>query len=657
MPKAVDRVGRSDWAGLSSGILAALLAAYAAYYGTSSDLTSFPDRVVGFAILAGVDPSRRLGTYFVMVAMAVGALLCVHYFARWLMQRLPGWHFGWRSRVENSLINTLCAISGVALVASVVTNHLKPSFAFVLPLCGVALLSTLTVARRLTMRRAQWRFLRRLTLWDTMTPMLFLLWACVFAVGVIFNLDQPPKWWFYPLAWMPAVLYIATYGVMATRRPGQPSPKLRRAFALGASPLLLFPFLCPVANELQFTLTQRHPTSPRAIALAFLSVLIVASVTGFVLALRGRLRFRPSKLAIWFCFPVVIASESWLSRYNHQLAALGEPIGLDQLLHLGERVTPVEQLVHFGKLPFVDLWPAHGLSDYLGAVYAWVNGFHPFEIAAWDGLLPALVRLLAFTTLAVVSTPFLAFATVLLLPADAFFAPPTHVYDFPLLGVPLLLLWAQRRPSRWRYAVLGSAITLSCFWMPAAGVACTVSAVTLLLLGLVSANQWREPAQKLVAFAAAALFLFFLYPVVLLVRHRSLGDTLQLIAGYIQSDPLIGGRPTIINQLDWLAFFQYVLLPSIGVGYLLVLIRRSFDRRPLDERQLVLSSLGLISMVLFARTLTRHGLIEGFQPLFFPFLGAAACFWSAGWRASPKELSTEAGFFGLFALYLMFFPS
>ena len=655
--------------GGSVGVFLALSAAVILLSRASTALLRYPDRAIGFGLMEGVDPARRFPLYLVLVGLMLAVWLACQYGARLLASKRPSWFLGVRSRLENDVCALFAAVGSVAIVTRVFADRLDglgPARQ-----CGIALAAVMSYAlvRRLS-PKPSW-FPKRLGSPSSLVLALLLAWPGAKIAGVLGDVRGADRAWITLLGTLLSpLLYAAALGHFL-RWPGRATrADVERAFALGAAPLFLFPALCPVANEIQHALAQRRVVEPRSVALVLLGALVLMGAASFWRARGGKLVLSPSRVLSRVVFPLTIFGQTLLDVHEHVL-------GSRQLnpLHDGEQVTAIQQLLEFDKWPFVDIWPAHGLFDYLGALYSLVNGFHPLEITSWNCLLAALSATAAYAVLANLGAPLFAFAVAALLPLDTIMPRPAYSYFYAepgLLGVGLLACVVISRPSLYRYVLLSGATFLCFFWTPTSGIASIAAVLSLLVLELITTSRDRKPAwQGLMVFAATGAAVAVVYALVLVLRGQPVLETLRLIRAFMQADPLIGGRPTVIERLDAWALFQYVLLPAIGLVYLAQLARHALDRRPLEHASRLLGFLTLVSFVLFARTLTRHGLIERYQPFYFPLLAlcawmprsnGAALFGAA--RASVSELASRfwqragarAWFCAGLALYLVLVP-
>lgn len=618
--------------GASVGIFLALLAGLFVFSHASTALLRYPDRAIGVGLVNGVDPARRFPIYLGLVAVVLGVWLACHYGARFLRRWRPAWFIGVRSRLENDLAAQFAAVGCVALVARVAADRLDGLGPTLLCLGGMLGVLALALVRRLAPALTAWR--KHLVSLDTLAVALLATWPAVHIGGVLGDVraSEGAPWVLAGMVLVP-VAFLLVRG-HCLRRPGRATPAdVSRAFVVAAAPLFAFPIACPIANEIQYSLARREATEPRGVALWMLLLLVGLSALAFWLARGGKLRWSPSRVLARWVYPAVIFGETLLGAYQHTL----RDKRIDPL-HDGEQITAVHQLLTFDKWPFVDIWPAHGLFDYVGALYSLANGFRPLELTAWNGLLSALSATAAYAILASIATPLFAFLVAALLPLEAVLPLPLYSFFYAepgLLAVGLLACVVLRRPTIGGSVLLSLATFLCFFWTPTSGVASIAAVLGLIVLGLVTTGERRPLWHGLAVFVATGVVVFAAYLLVLLLRGQPVLDTLRLIRAFMQADPLIGGRPSVLKQFDAPAFVQYLILPGIGIVYLTRLARHALERRPLAHADRLLAFLTAVSFVLFARTLTRHGIIERYQPFYFVFL--ALCAWMprrSGWPLS-----------------------
>jgi hypothetical protein len=602
------------------GVFLALLASFLVFSYSGTGIMRFPDRSIGIGVIQGVDASRRASIYLLMVVTSLATGLACFYGARSLRRSVPGWFVGVRSALESDLCALFGTVGSAALVIQVASNRLEDLTAVSISLAGLVSVLGVALVRRWSKPGPRGRLLRGLTAWSTTAPLLLLLWPSLQIVGVSSaakGAGSGPGLWSLAL---PVGYALALFCLC--RWPGRHTrARMRHALAASATPLFLFPGLCPVANELQYALAAQHLVSPREVAKTLLAGLALVSCVLFALVLRGRLRLAPGRLLARVGFPALVFGATLTSVHQQFFAKTVDP------LHDGEQITSVHQLLQFSKWPFVDVWPAHGLFDYVGVLYAQVNGFRPFELTAWNGVLAGCAAVGAYAILASVSTPLFAFVVALLLPIDSIFPLPMYSYfcaEPTVLAAGLLACWVAKRPSPLRYALLASMAALCFFWTPANGVAVIAAVLALLLLDCRVAVDRALARRGLFVFVATGVGIFFAYALVLVASSRPVFETLHLILAFIRADPMVAARGIMIERFDAMAFFQYIVLPGIGLLYLGKLVRHAIERRPLDRVSRILGFLTLVSLVMFMRAFNRHSLLERYQPFFFPLLALVA---------------------------------
>jgi hypothetical protein len=636
------------------GTLAALIAGFCVFSYSSTALLGFPDRPIGLGPLNGVDPSLRFGIYVRLVAASVGAWLACHHAARWLRQRLPRWFIGARSRLENGLINSFCAVASLALAAGVIGGSLQKLSSFYFCLDALAVLVLLALARRLL--PSHFRVRRQLSAFGTIGALTLLAWPSWHIVSVIAQIDTGTRLGARLGALVLPLVFGTGLAWWLRKTPAPQRARVRAAWVMAMVPFFAFPALCPVANELQYTLARRHAVEPRQLALDALALLTPASLGLFWLRLSGRLRGSPQRWLSRVALPLIVFGSALITHHQQLLAR--EPV---DALHDGEQITAIYEFLAHGKWPFVDVWPAHGLYDYLGLLYAKANGFLALELSAWNPFFFALTLTGAYAILASLYRPLFALAVATLLPVQALFPLPQHSFfyaDPMLLGMALLVCWVQRRRPGWTVA-LGLAAAFGCFLTPTNGVAGVIAALALLLYACVSERR-VESWLRLALFVGTGVAVGLLYVGVLSLSRHPVLDTLQLARAFVRADPMVGGRENVLSNFQTLAIWQYLLLPGIGALYLVALGRAALDRRPLTRSEQILAFLTVTSFVLFARTLTRHTLLERYQAFFFPLLGLALPLLrraaSSGSALFEREALCRGWFCAGLGLYFVAFP-
>ncbi len=381
-------------------------------------------------------------------------------------------------------------------------------------------------------------------------------------------------------------------------------------------PLSFYPLLIPIANEIQFGLSSLTKITAREISISLLVFSFLASLLLFRKKIREAKNPKNLQRVFWlFYFPIIIAALAMFRYYNHGLA-----LGPFDLLHKGERTTPVQQLFQYGKIPYVDFLPAHGLSDLLfQSFYSLINGYRGLEMLIWWELLPKVFAaiILYFVLYSISKSPIFSFLTIILLPTESFYFYNVDV-AFSFLSVLCFYLFLKKPASQRLYWIWLSNIFVS-LWTPSLGVATFLGSILMLLLFFVK-NKWRYLREAFLSFVYVAGGSFVFYILLLAIKQKNIADVITLIFQYLKADTLIGGYAIIAKGYSPLAIFQYVLCPALFAVCFLTVIVKLINREKVGAQNFILAFVAIMSLVLSFRGLARHGLIEGFNPYFFLFL-------------------------------------
>ena len=152
--------------------------------------------------------------------------------------------------------------------------------------------------------------------------------------------------------------------------------KINNAVIVAGVPISMIPLAMPIANELQRVWTG---VSPRLIASILTLALVLVSALVYRLQAKGIVSLAGWTVLAVFYFPILVVTLVTFGSHQQDLV-LG---GLDYL-KMGEQTVPTQQLLRFGNLPFLDLLPAHGLSDLATQMlYSLVNGYQGLDMVVW----------------------------------------------------------------------------------------------------------------------------------------------------------------------------------------------------------------------------------------------------------------------------------
>ncbi|MFZ3301251.1 MAG: hypothetical protein WA152_00885 [Microgenomates group bacterium] len=435
----------------------------------------------------------------------------------------------------------------------------------------------------------------------------------------------------------------------------------------GAIPFLLIPASIIFANEFQFTISNTDLNKPVYFyvnSLIFFLIVLSILITSYTI-------FQKKIVSCYRCvkfvyLPIFVGTITLFKVHNNYIEL---PIIVD-MFHHGENLISTQQLFIFGKIPFLDIYPTHGLSYMTSQIlYSIINGYKPFEPWLWEWTTKIFEMLLLYGSLSIVSNPYLAAITIAFLPIMDMFGGGRFIYgyDTKLLNtyyfmsfLPSIVLgWTINKPSTNR-VVLYSIICLFMFlWRIDFGIASLISGIFILgtiFLGQKFTNYKHKLNIKL--FINVFLLLTISTIVVFYITTKTTNTSMiQIVSQNIkfvlfQADAQ--GLINIFGQSPSLAAVQYLIYPLIAVVYIVHFINKVFvlqDRR-ITSKDILLTSISVFSIIMLTRSTQRQTLgILGLNQYLFTFLGLCLPFYFI----KSKGLSIACFLFLLFT-YRIFIP-
>ncbi|WP_420405137.1 hypothetical protein [Nisaea sp.] len=323
-----------------------------------------------------------------------------------------------------------------------------------------------------------------------------------------------------------AFLFVAAASFLVlSGRVSKPGPGRIFAIAQAGLPLAFLALVLPPAAEgLPW-----DRTTP--LTLAFLAPLVLAALFGYA-----------ALVSVWRRSDPVLPVMSIAAIAILVLFADGRPTpyGMDNPLdfyHHGEWLIPWQQWADFGKLPYIDYSPSHGLVDYLSGM---LNDLLLDGTLAGFEQARQLVRgasaLAAAVAIGRLAGPVPALLALLLFPVTGRY--PIFIAVF--CGLVFLTRHSlQSRPVRWLWCYLGAGTVLVLF-APGQGAMAVIACAPLALLHLW--NAARETPRKLVAAGGGVLVLA---GALLLLGPGEV--VLAQVRFMLENRPLYGA----VHGLDW----------------------------------------------------------------------------------------------------------
>ncbi len=456
------------------------------------------------------------------------------------------------------------------------------------------------------------------------------------------------------LEWFLAALGIALHvalRVACLRRDEEARAAATRRAAWAIAPLGWLPLVWVLRDELYLTANNRewHALQPGPIEAALLAAL--ALWCGWRWLRAGAAPDMGRALGS-LAFPALAVSLSCFAHYRH---VLGPQI---DLFEPGNPTLFIQQWLDFGRVPFVETFNAHALSDsFFGFVYAAIHGAGDDNWRLYDFLGEALSTLVIYVALRrLTGNAFVGFFVAALLPFRTELTP--NYCDLALTTM-LVLAWLVERPSALRWIAFAFYSVALFLWRLDMGFASLAASGALLVALSIVRSDFRPRlahiagAGALCALVYGGAFFAIAYArgVDPLARLEDLRHVLQSNQGF--------GHVEIARTLNANVLLNLSVIPLAVLAltaWVLVRLRRSSaPQAPFKELFIVWAA--VYYFVNFPRGLVRHSWIEvgNVYALSFALTALSSAVLLRAWRterlraaAFLGSASVLAGSFGVF---------
>ncbi len=604
-------------------ILSGLMSADAFYRSANTDLTGFPGRIIGICVFMGIDPNLRTSIYIKLILLFI-ITFCFIFFICLLLNHL--WQNSKRNFPFSQETSTLSILSGTAIAVfmfmvvtrNTIYQNTLPFLAFLLFLVLIIINLKFIIYNFCNNQRISCFPKSETLIVSFIIPyQLILGYSAFFGKQPGFTLRFFILFIFlFIVFWL---LYLASWKLLCIFKKNNPL-KFNNAVINSGIPLILIPFFIPLANEIQFSLARIVFISPEYIAFVIFLLLVICSVFLFIYSTvnTGSLS-RNIFSGFKFYFPITIATDALYLNYQHDIT-----ISVFDIFHTGEAVLPVHQLFKFGSIPFIDLYPVHGLFEMFPQFfYRLINGSRGFEMLLWGdgymhGWIPGIIAsILFFILLKKFTHPLFAFLILMC-------TPITHIFHpyYSLLILPALCLYhTMKSPSFSHMILCWIMLAFLLVWRIDFGVAATAGFFVVLAGEFVSRNRLHFKDMLfsfILVYGISALIFISLTA----LKNKSIIDLTIQYFNYAALQVPAVSYSSMIKSYNSLAILQYFILPMVSVTYILFYIIRVFIyNKTVDPLRQLLVYFAVISIIMSLRSLHRHSMYEGiFNPYLFVFL-------------------------------------
>lgn len=318
----------------------------------------------------------------------------------------------------------------------------------------------------------------------------------------------------------------------------------------------------------------------------------------------------------------------------------------------GNRILPLQQWFQFGKIPFLDTFSSHALSDWgWGALYSLLNGADPMGVFVYGFLLGPIVSVLIyFLILRLSDSPFIALFIALFYPYTDFLIP-SYYHLVPLTAI--LLIRLSRNQSVKNYFLYFLLLLFMMVWRIDLGISNFIAGVGGLLLVWYCVPDFKI---QMTSLKKAALYtgisVVFIFCIALIIQGPTLlFSRLGEMTGYLNSLQAYGLKDlsSAANNKYYSLYFVMPVVVLMIAGYAFYKLIRSEEissPQALISVTIIFFSIFYISNL--QRGLVRHTLAEQWDTALtsYGFLILV----SPVFYRIRKNQSLAYSFFGFFAL-------
>ncbi len=638
---------KPDLLNIVMSIMLALCISIITFKYSDTVLTGFPDRSIGVAIINGIDPSKRSLIYIKLILCFLISFFITLFFINFLNNILKKQIKEFYTKVEKKTLLFLSCVNVVTIYLYILSK--EKLFSHITVLLYFLIFISFSVIIFKTISYIKYQSLKLFPGYNIIIAFLFIPPVIFFIISVFFRIDFILTSWYF--LWYSLILIILFIMYHIIRKDFLNKVLFDRIIIFSLVPFIFIPVSIPMSNELQFTISNLTDRSPRFISAIIIFILLILSSVIFIKCIKKKRVPTSSYIIGNIYFPVLLATLSVFYYHTHSLIFND----IFDLHHTSERVISTQQLFQFNKIPFVDILPAHGLSDmFFQIIYSLINGYRGIEVLLWNSnvgfgnwLYNTSGIIFLYFLFKRLYNPLFSLLVIGLLPVGTYFYSGYYFSLIPFIA----MYWLLKKPTFFRFNLFWCVILFTGLWTPAFGAGVLPSSIVILLLyhSLNKEVKWKNTVLSLFIVMGSS---FILYLILLVMRGKSVLDTFTLIINYMKADSANFGHVNIIKDYNALAVFQYFILPSISLFYIAFTVIKMLKRDTLKSNMYILLFMSICSLILLLRGFARHGLIEMYNPYYFVLL----IFTLPLMFNRAKKFSPELIFLGLYLVYISIFP-
>lgn len=373
------------------------------------------------------------------------------------------------------------------------------------------------------------------------------------------------------------------------------------SFIYALIPISLLGLVPLLSNETQYTLSERITDPFHPYVILGVTIVMVAVILSRINL--GKVNRR--KMLINVFIPISIATLTAYNFYQHYLTVNGLP----DLFHPGETNLPIQQLLNFGKIPFLEIFPTHGLSSFFPQFFfGLINGFYPLEGLIWSRYMYIIFVLLFYLLLTKGFRVSSLTATLI-----SVFLPINYIYDL-YFGILVLFFLTvgnifKNDPLSNRSVVLILGVnTFILLWRLDFGIATMITTIFLYGGYLFGKNKLFD--KRTYGFYAKILVIFAV-GMLIFIANSSTREILKALIVFITFQNSTMGLVEFSRGESLRDALQYLLFPLISMVYIVHFSFKALTHKETSKIDYILTSMAVFSLIISTRSLQRHSLIEG----------------------------------------------
>jgi len=546
-------------------------------------LHSFKGRPISFASYEGLDIGKRVNLFYQAIVFAVFLVIL---FTRTIIM-LKDYFL----EKELSLINGISLAGFCLLVFQLLGANMSASIHFIFSL--LLILSAGFVSHQVKKR-------------DDSDFATIFVWTILISISIYFF-----QWQLFSFAWgksalsLPMIIVITGTPIylLFTNRYDLNYKKLK-----ASQPLLFLPLLSFFAIEIFMIMNQRgiylHPI------ISFAAGLLIMLFSSFFLYRKFSVPqpHRPIKEVIFqYMVPVTLAGLACMAFYTpviqHEIDWFED----------ANHVLPIHQWTSFGKVPFLDSFSSHALSDFgMGLLYSIFNGIDPMGVFVYNFLIVVLsIIIIYFFIYKITGDGFLAIWVAIAYPYTDLLLP-SYFNLVPLVALSFVMLYEKQ--SIKRYVFFFCSLLFLIIWRIDLGTSALVAGAAgfAILLFLVPTFKFQKN-NFLKGLGITLIFAVILLTVAFIHSGSHVFVSLNDALAYMSSFQSYGIKDLALAH-DLKYYSLYFIFPAV-ILLIMIHVVFSISRGLYKKSNAVLFCLAIIFFGFFyfsnlQRGLVRHTLTE-----------------------------------------------